>query len=242
MRSTLNHFYLKPILQSFIFILLGNVSWFFVRFPRQPLRKKFFGSVYFRILTEFEYFRRKSLYSIRMQENTDQKNSKYGHFLRSECSSPEKLPTWKILTDGNIFLNVKGRITFEKDASLINIPLQLAYFRMISTVTFKTYCIENVIFWLVHQKQRFCRLENLKIIQEGQGLCIGQVTNFTWNFFTFLVRKFSLRIISPTMVSPWRSMVKTVWKCIKFITEVFFPHYKRSVITNRQTHLVNWIF
>ena len=30
-------------------------------------------------------FPRISLYSVRMQENTDQNNSEYGQFLRSEC-------------------------------------------------------------------------------------------------------------------------------------------------------------
>ena len=33
------------------------------------------------------YLQSKSLYSVRLRENTDQKNSEYGHFLRSELSS-----------------------------------------------------------------------------------------------------------------------------------------------------------
>ena len=37
-----------------------------------------------RIWTEYGEIRSISHYSVRMRENTDQKNSKYGHFLRSE--------------------------------------------------------------------------------------------------------------------------------------------------------------
>ena len=33
--------------------------------------------------TEYGHFQSKSLYSVQMRENTDQKNSKYGHFLHS---------------------------------------------------------------------------------------------------------------------------------------------------------------
>ena len=39
----------------------------------------FFWSVFSRILTEYEYL-------ARMRENTGQKNSEYGHFLRNEFS------------------------------------------------------------------------------------------------------------------------------------------------------------
>ena len=40
----------------------------------------FFWSVFFRIRTEYRD-------SVRIQENTDQKNSEYGHFSRREMSS-----------------------------------------------------------------------------------------------------------------------------------------------------------
>ena len=43
---------------------------------------EFFWSVFSRILTEYENLRTISLYSVR--ENTDQKNSKYRHFSRSD--------------------------------------------------------------------------------------------------------------------------------------------------------------
>ena len=43
---------------------------------------EFFWSVFSRIWSE--YGERISLYSVRMRENTDQKNSEYGDFSRSE--------------------------------------------------------------------------------------------------------------------------------------------------------------
>ena len=42
-----------------------------------------FWTVFFRIQTEYGEILRVSQYSVRMRENTDQKNSKYGHFSRS---------------------------------------------------------------------------------------------------------------------------------------------------------------
>ena len=55
----------------------------------QTLRKKcsyseLFWSVFSRILTEYREILRISPYSARMRENTDQNNSKYCPFLRSE--------------------------------------------------------------------------------------------------------------------------------------------------------------
>ena len=52
----------------------------------KPLHRirSFFWTVFFRIRTEYEEIVRITLYSVRMQENTDQKNSEYGHFSRSE--------------------------------------------------------------------------------------------------------------------------------------------------------------
>ena len=44
---------------------------------------EFFWSVFSRIWTEYGDLFRKSLYSVRMPEKTDQKNSEYEHFLRS---------------------------------------------------------------------------------------------------------------------------------------------------------------
>ena len=46
---------------------------------------EFFWSVFSRIRTEYEDLQSKSLYSVQMRENTDQKNSEYEHFLRSGC-------------------------------------------------------------------------------------------------------------------------------------------------------------
>ena len=52
------------------------------------LREKFayselFWSVFSHIQTEYEEILRISPYSVQMRENTDQNNSKYGHFLGS---------------------------------------------------------------------------------------------------------------------------------------------------------------
>ena len=44
---------------------------------------EFFWSVFSRIRTEYGEIRSKSPYSVRMRENTDQKNPEYGHFSRS---------------------------------------------------------------------------------------------------------------------------------------------------------------
>ena len=45
---------------------------------------EFYWSVFSRIWTEYEEILRISPYSVRMRENMEQKNSEYGHFLRSE--------------------------------------------------------------------------------------------------------------------------------------------------------------
>ena len=50
-----------------------------VKFPYS----EFFWSTFFCIRTEYGDLQSKSLYSVQMRENTDQKNSEYGHFLRS---------------------------------------------------------------------------------------------------------------------------------------------------------------
>ena len=52
------------------------------------LREKFpnaelFWSLFSGIRTEYGYLLRKSPYSVQMRENTDQKNSVFGQFLRS---------------------------------------------------------------------------------------------------------------------------------------------------------------
>ena len=44
---------------------------------------EFFWSVFSAIWTEYQEILPIYPYSVRMRENTDQKNSKYGHFLRS---------------------------------------------------------------------------------------------------------------------------------------------------------------
>ena len=48
---------------------------------------EFFQSVFSRIRTEYGDLLRKSPYSVRMRENTDQKNTEYGYFLRSHYAN-----------------------------------------------------------------------------------------------------------------------------------------------------------
>ena len=60
---------------------------------------KFFWSVFSRIRTEYEERLGISPYSVRMRENADKKNSRYGHFLDSvifdNSSFSRKLYSWK---------------------------------------------------------------------------------------------------------------------------------------------------
>ena len=56
---------------------------------KDTLREKcpyseFFWSIFSHIWTEYGEILRISPYSVRMRENTDQKNSEYGHFSRSD--------------------------------------------------------------------------------------------------------------------------------------------------------------
>ena len=50
---------------------------------KKYLYSEFFWSVFFRIRTEYKDLWSKFPYSVRMRKNEDQKNSEYGHFLRS---------------------------------------------------------------------------------------------------------------------------------------------------------------
>ena len=47
----------------------------------------FFSGPYFRIWTEYEDLLLKSLYSVRIRENTDQKNSVFAHFTQYQIMS-----------------------------------------------------------------------------------------------------------------------------------------------------------
>ena len=76
-------------------------------FIKTALREKcpyseLFWPAFFRIRTEYGEILLISPYSVRMRENTDQNNSEYGHFLRSEIvydyRSPGKKVTMKIQT------------------------------------------------------------------------------------------------------------------------------------------------
>ena len=81
-----NYFIIQPQLTS---LALQKVISDEYVMGRKTLREKcwyseLFWSVFCRIRTECGQILRIPPYSVRMQEKTDQKNSKYGHFLRSE--------------------------------------------------------------------------------------------------------------------------------------------------------------
>ena len=57
-------------------------SKFFIK-REKCLYSEFFWSVFSRIQTEYGEVLRICPYSVRMQENTDQKNSEYGHYSSS---------------------------------------------------------------------------------------------------------------------------------------------------------------
>ena len=66
-----------------------------------PLREKslyleLFWSVFYRIRTEYCNIFPVSPYSVRMWENTDPNNSKYGYFVSSEAVSVTNIPSYHI--------------------------------------------------------------------------------------------------------------------------------------------------
>ena len=67
----------------------------------------FFWSVFSRIWTEYGEILRISAYSVRMRQNADQKNSKYGHFSRSggggkrRVKDPVNHLCWNVLQNAN---------------------------------------------------------------------------------------------------------------------------------------------
>ena len=74
-------------LQPSLFPCLPFVQYFWSLY--NALHKKcpyseFSWSSFFRLWTEHKEIFRNSQYSVRMRENTDQKNSEFGHFLRSD--------------------------------------------------------------------------------------------------------------------------------------------------------------
>ena len=60
-----------------------NSHYISVHFVKSVQVRSFFWSVFFRIRTEYGDLLRKSLYSVRIRENTDQKKLRVWSFLRS---------------------------------------------------------------------------------------------------------------------------------------------------------------
>ena len=77
---------MTPFIRLLLFYSSENEFWKYC--PQLTLRDKclyleFFWSVFSSIWTEYGEILRISMYSVRMRENTDWKNSEYGHFSRS---------------------------------------------------------------------------------------------------------------------------------------------------------------
>ena len=83
----LNVFSFKIILSTFLNVgracfIKRLIEWDTLR--RECPYLEFFWSVFSRIRTEYGEIQSISPYSVQMQENTDQKNSEYGQFSRSD--------------------------------------------------------------------------------------------------------------------------------------------------------------
>ena len=77
-------FFLEPFFVTTLFQF-----WIRLHIPRTVWSvqiRSFFWSVFSRIRTEYEDLRSKSPYSVRIRENTDQKNSAFGYFSHSDRS------------------------------------------------------------------------------------------------------------------------------------------------------------
>ena len=74
-----------------------------------------FWSEFSRIRTEYEEILRISQYSVQMRENTDQNNSEYGHFLRSEIYVyfSDYLEPSLIWSDGNMVADQVKNMCFD---------------------------------------------------------------------------------------------------------------------------------
>ena len=84
----------KPTLQQFLSKLVEISTWYYVFLQVNSLREKcpyteFFWSIFFCIRLC------KSPYSVRIQENADQKNSVFGHFSRSDYVYRFITDSWK---------------------------------------------------------------------------------------------------------------------------------------------------
>ena len=77
--NSLRYFHLFNVNDSLTWIIMniGNIS-----LREKCLYSEFFWFIFSRIRTEYREIRSISPYSIWMRENTDQKNSGYGHFSR----------------------------------------------------------------------------------------------------------------------------------------------------------------
>ena len=89
-----------------------SIKGFVNTLPEKCPLSEFFWSVFSHIRTEYRDILRISQYAVQMRENTDQKNSKYGHFPRSDRFSVQGY--YFILAWIAVFLIVFQNIFFHK--------------------------------------------------------------------------------------------------------------------------------
>ena len=113
-----HHWCITKIVTSSSFLLkkfcLYNTS---SRTATNSLREKcpyseLFWSVFSRTRTEYGEILRISLYSVRMREDTDQNNSEYGHFLRSDLLELLFMCTYYL--NSSIWMNMGVHWTYGK--------------------------------------------------------------------------------------------------------------------------------
>ena len=75
-----------------------HAKYYYITLPKKCSYLELFWSVFSRIPTEYREIQSISEHSVQMRENTDQKNSEYGHFLRSvthcKCNPCKFFKNW----------------------------------------------------------------------------------------------------------------------------------------------------
>ena len=88
----------EQISQLVLMLLWLNAEWDYPSLRQKCPYSELFWSVFSRIRAEYGEILRIFPYSGQMQENADQNNSEYGHFLRSAYLLYDKYSVWKLLT------------------------------------------------------------------------------------------------------------------------------------------------
>ena len=108
---TKNFYFLFASEKNVWFVLLAKVIHEFPTMPEKCPYSEFFWSVFSPIRTEHGKILSISLHSVRMLENKEQKNSKYGQFSRSAKCDRDKVVLWLKDLDKTKITNKKGHYT-----------------------------------------------------------------------------------------------------------------------------------